>query len=261
MSNLEELGLALTIYVDKTFIDGNHLKTKIINHMPRLNQLTFCIHSSVYLITEMNFPTTEDIQRTFIDFPNSNIISYVDYFPEKNRSQCHIYSYPCRMQYYSGVTNKFPGGLFEYVRVVSLFDDHPFEYEFFLRIQKSFPFMEQLSLSNRKSQNEKLSSESNNNNQNLSLIEFFCLNELVISNAHDDYIEQFLINTKTYLQNNIILYINYQSLQRVTYNFTRDATRINCTKINKLHLCGRGEQSNSLEEYFPYAKIRYPLMY
>ncbi|CAF3331627.1 unnamed protein product [Rotaria sp. Silwood2] len=49
------------------------------------------------------------------------------------------------MSYYGNITNNFPGGLFQYVRVVSLCDDSPFEHEFFIQIQKSFPFLEQLS--------------------------------------------------------------------------------------------------------------------
>ncbi|CAF1514089.1 unnamed protein product [Rotaria sordida] len=87
------------------------------------------------------------------------------------------------------------------------------------------------------------------------------LNELVIIDVHDDYIEEFLFDTKTYLPYNIILHINHESLQRVTNNFTRDATRINCAKINKLNLTGELKCSNSLKEYFPYAEIRYPLIH
>jgi hypothetical protein len=208
----------------------------------------------------MNFPSTEDIQRTFIDFPNNNIISYVDYFADGKRGRCHVYTYSSFIQYYSGITNNFSGGLFEYVRVVSLFDEHPFEHEFFLLIVQSFPFMEQLSLTNHKPQNRKQSYESSSDNRNLSPIEYFFLNELCIINVHDDYIEQFLFHTKTYLQNNVHLYINYESLERVTHNFTRDVTRINCAKISKLYLCSQGQRSNSLEKYFPSAKISYPLI-
>jgi hypothetical protein len=142
---------------------------------------------------------------------------------------------------------------------VSLFDEHPFEYEFFLQIQKSFPFMEQLSLVNYKPQSRKQSYESNNDNQNLSPIKYSFLIELAIVKVHDDYIEQFLFHTKTYLQHNIRLHINYESLQRVTHNFTKEDTRINCTKINQLELYGETTYPNSsLEEYFPYAKISYP---
>ncbi|CAF4520899.1 unnamed protein product, partial [Rotaria sp. Silwood2] len=151
--------------------------------------------------------------------------------------------------------NNFPGGLYTYVRVVLLLDERPFEHEFFLRIQKSFPFMEQLTLNNQKSQNRKQSYELNNDNRNLSVIQYSFLNVLDMVEVHDDYIEQFLFDSKTYLQNNVLLYINYKSLKRVTHNFTRDATRINCTKINELILFGKTERSNSLQEYFPYAKI------
>ncbi|CAF1425397.1 unnamed protein product, partial [Rotaria sordida] len=139
MSNLEQLGLYILVYVNETFIDGNHLKKKIINRMPRLNQFTFYIRSSMYTGNKFDLPLTEDIQCTFIDFRNNEIISYVNYFLEAKESQCHIYSYPPLMEYYGDITNNFSGELFEYVRVVSLKDEHPFEHEFFLRIQKSFP--------------------------------------------------------------------------------------------------------------------------
>jgi hypothetical protein len=259
MSNLEQLGLYIAVFIDTTFIDGNHLKRNIINRMSRLKQFTFYIRSSMFICNQVDFPSTEDIQRTFIDFPDNNIISYVDYFPEAKESQCHIYSYPSFMPYYGNITNNFPGGLFKYVRVVSLFDEHPFEHEFFLRIQKSFPFMEKLSVINSKSQNLKQSYESNNDNRNLSLIEYSFLGELAIFSVHDDYIEQFLFDTKTYLQNNVLLHINYESLQRVTHNFTREDTRINCAKIHELKLYGETTCPNSsLQEYFPCAKICYP---
>ncbi|CAF1520085.1 unnamed protein product, partial [Adineta steineri] len=75
-------------------------------------------------------------------------------------------------RYYTDISNSFPGGLFEHVRVVSLFDVRPFEHEFFLRIQKSFPFMEELSLDNCTAQNRKQSYRSNSDNRNLSLIKY-----------------------------------------------------------------------------------------
>jgi hypothetical protein len=258
MSNLEQLGLYIPVYVDKTFTDGNNLKRNIINRMPQLSQFSFYINSFMFIRNKVDLPSTEDIQRTFIDFPKNDIISFVDYFPEAERGYCHIYSYPSGIQYYCNITNNFPGGLFNYVRVVSLFDEHPFEHEFFLRIQKSFPFMEELSVINQKSQNRKQSYESNNDNRNSSVIEFSFLRKLDIIDVHDDYIEQFLFDIKTYLHHNVLLSIKYESLRRVTHNFTRDATRINCAKVNKLYLRGARKCSNSsLKEYFPYAKICY----
>ncbi|CAF4259708.1 unnamed protein product, partial [Adineta steineri] len=224
MSNLEELDLCFKVYVRNTHIDGNYLKTNIINQLPRLNQFGFYILSVLLTINEMDFISREDMQRTFIDFPNNNIIYYGDFFPDAKQSECHIYTYPYKMKYYNNITNNFPGGLFESVRVVSLFDEHPFEHEFLRRIVQSFPFMEVLSLTNRKSQNHKQSSESDNDNRNLSVIPYYSLYELRLINVHDDYLEEFLLDTQTYLQNNLILYLNYESLKRVTHNFTRDAT-------------------------------------
>jgi hypothetical protein len=261
MTNLEELDLYLPVCVNETFIDENNLKKTIINRMPCLNQFRFYIRSIITIHNQMNLSSTEDIQRRFIDFPNNKIISYIDHFPEARQGRYHIYSYPCFTPYYDDITNNFPGLLFTYVRVVLLFDEHPFEHDFFLRIQKSFPFIEKLSLINHKPQKYKQSYGSNNN-QNLSLIKYSYLSDLDIINVHDDYIEQFLCHNRTYLQNNVLLYINYKCLERVTHNFTRDATQINCAKINELQLRGETKRSNStLQEYFPHAKICYPFIF
>ncbi|CAM4976832.1 unnamed protein product [Rotaria socialis] len=165
--------------------------------MSRLNQFTFSIISHMYIRNKLNLPSTKDIQHTFIGFPTNEIISYVDYFPEAEQGQCHIFSYPFLMEHYPDITNNFPGGLFQYVRVVSLFDEHPFGHEFFVRIQKSFPFLEELYLTNHKSQNRKQFYESSSDNPNLSVIQYSFLTKLVID---DDYIEQFLFDTKMYLK-------------------------------------------------------------
>ncbi|CAF5226773.1 unnamed protein product, partial [Rotaria magnacalcarata] len=108
--------------------------------MSQLNLFKFHFNSFMCTRNKLNLPSTKDIQRTFIDFPNNEIVSYVDYFPEAGETHCHIYSYPSSMEYYDHATNNFPGGLFKYVRVVSLVDEHPFEHEFFLQIVQSFPF-------------------------------------------------------------------------------------------------------------------------
>ncbi|CAF1454131.1 unnamed protein product [Rotaria sordida] len=133
----------------------------------------------MYTGNKLNLPLTEDIQRTFTDFRNTEIISYVDYFPEEKLGRCRIYSYPSFIPYYGDITNNFP--------------------------------------------------------------------------------EEFLFDTKTYFQNNI-LRIKCESLQRVTHHFTRDATRINCAKINELELSDGPICSDSLQQYFPYARISYPLI-
>jgi len=112
MSNLEQLSLYIAIWLDETFVDGNYLKTNIINRMPRLNQFTFSINSLTLFNNELNLPSTEDIQCTFIDFPIHAIISYVDYFFDAGKGRCHIYSYPSLMEYYNDISDSFRGVLF-----------------------------------------------------------------------------------------------------------------------------------------------------
>src|SRR5262249_34850749 len=153
------------------------------------------------------------------DFHDNQIISCVDHFQERKYSQGHIYSYPYKLKLYKNITNNFPGGLFEYVNEVSLYDERPFEYQFFLRIAQSFPFMEELTISNSKAQNDKQLIKSENQNQTLPIIEYPNLIRLDFNQSHDDYVELFLLDTNVSLPNIVHLSVDYQSLKRVTYNF------------------------------------------
>jgi hypothetical protein len=245
MSNLEKLSLYF-VYNER-IIDGDELKRNILNHMTRLNKFTFDICSIIRRANQINIPSNEDIQYTFRNFKNNQTISCVNYFPEANECHCHIYSYPYTLTYYNNITNNFPGGLFKCVRKVSLYDECPFEHEFFLQIAQSFPFMEKLTVHNRKSQK--------NDNQQWSTIECLHLTELDLVRTHENYVEEFLINSKTRLLNNVTLHITYESLQRVTHNFTRDATRINCSKIDYIVLYSKPEFFQYSKDYFPNAEI------
>ncbi|CAF3259377.1 unnamed protein product, partial [Rotaria sp. Silwood2] len=253
MLNLEKLGLYITIYVKERFIDGNNLKENIFNHLTKIKHFDFDIYSYIYMENQLKYPLKEDIQQTFKDFPFRKIISCVDYIHNRKQAQYHIYSYPFLMKFYKQITNNFPGGFYPYVRQVSLYDKHPFEHEFFLRISLAFPLMTRLTLINYCSKNFKQSIDIN---QNLEIIRYNHLIELEIRQCHDDYIEQFLLNTKTYLHNSILLIIDLESLTRITQNFTRNETRINCSKVNKLFLQGEYENLiQSLQNYFPFAEI------
>ncbi|CAF4510724.1 unnamed protein product [Rotaria sp. Silwood2] len=143
-------------------------------------------------------------------------------------ASCNIYSYlyTNTMKYYYKITNNFPGGLFRNVKKVSLLDECPFPHEFFIQISKSFPVITNSSLNNKTSQKKK-----NCEQKFFSVVEFSHLTELYFDEAHDDYIEQFLFGTKTFLSNKILLGIEYQQLKRVTHDFTRLETRNNCSKV------------------------------
>ncbi|CAF2853570.1 unnamed protein product [Rotaria sp. Silwood2] len=154
MVNLEKLDLQLNCERE-TFVTGDDLKTNIINHLLRLKTFTFNIRSTSYCNNQTGLPSNKDIQQAFKDFKYNQVISCVDCFPKNLYSQCHIYSYPYKSTYYHGITNNFPGGLFQCVNIVSLFDERPFEHEFFLRIVQSFPFMKKLTVINDKAQKNK----------------------------------------------------------------------------------------------------------
>jgi hypothetical protein len=223
--------------------------------MSQLNKLLFNICSFISLKNQINLPSNEDIQYTFRDFKNDQIISCVDYFSEAQEGQCHVYSCPFTLQYYYNITSNFPGGFLKCVRTVSLHDEHPFEHEFFLRVAQSFPFMEKLTLYNKKPQNNKHYRKSKEDIELLSIIEYPRLINLILYHAHYDYIEEFLVGTKTCLTNGIFLYLKYKVLKKVTHNFRRNATRINCSKVNHLYVSGEFKMSERFKEYFPHAEI------
>jgi hypothetical protein len=231
MSNLEQLSLYLSVNRNNRFIDGDDLQKDIINYMGRLNQFRFNIRSTILLKDQIDLLSNEDIEHSFKDFSNNQIISCVNYFLEAKKGQCHIYSYPFTMTSYENIANYFPGGVFTCVCEVSLFDEHPFEHEFFIRITRSFPFMKKLTISNQKPQKNKHYRKLKNNNQDLSIIKYPHLKCLVFDDVHDDYVEQFLLDTKTYLPYSVNLFIDYKPLKRVTHKFTRKGTRINCAKL------------------------------
>jgi hypothetical protein len=149
------------------------------------------------------------------------------------------------------LTNSFPGGLFKFVHKVSLIDKRPFEYEFFIRIAQSFPLLKTLIINNRSPQNHKRCQQSNVNHSSLPVIEYPHLSILSLIRAHDDYIEQFLVHTKTCLSNYISLDIGYHRLQRLTNNFTADATRSNCAKVKYIYDIAGLNVPEHFHTYFP----------
>jgi hypothetical protein len=255
MINLEELNLYLSIRGKQTFVDGTDLKKNILHYMSQLKKFSFRIRSNIYLDNEINFPSNNDIQNTFKDFKDNQIISYVDCFSKSNNVECHIYSYPYRNKKYGRISNNLPCKSFEYVREISLFDEHPFEHEFFLRIAQAFPNVKILTLNNEQPQKNKQHSQSKNVHHDSSITGYLHLTELNLHEAHDDYIEEFLIDSKTCLPSTVDLIVEYEAMKRVTENFTRNTTRINCSKLICLTLVGDVPTSAYLKEYFPRAKI------
>jgi hypothetical protein len=256
MLNLEELNLNITVESYEKFIDGDTLKKDLLIYVPRLYKFTFNIRSTIKHRNQTNFPLNEQIEKTFEYFSNNQIITSIDHFEEEGYSQCHIYSYPYKLKTYGYITNNFRGGLFPSVTEVSLYDERPFEHEFFLRIAQSFPFMKELTIKNRKAQNHKQLIKSNNDNQMLSIISYPNLSRLDLTKTHDDYVELFLFDRKMALPNNLHLCVDYQSLKKVTYNFTRSTIPNNCTKLAGLYFYPVDQIDEQIKNYFPHTCIR-----
>ena len=247
MINVEEICLEF-LSRSKYIIDGNTLTEYFLNKLPRLNKFTCNIGSMIPLDNQFNLPSNEDYKNTFKNF-NDLIISDVYRFSKMKVLYSYVYSYPYRWTCYRYITNNFRGGLFKCVRVVSLYDEHPFKHEFFLRISKSFPFIKKLILYNNEPQKTDY--------LQWTIIKYPHLIEIDLAKAHDDYVDQFLNNTKMCLLNNVHLRVHYDSLEKTTNNFTRDVTRMNCSKIITLTLLNKRRNSDqNLKQYFPHAKIR-----
>lgn len=70
-------------------------------------------------------------------------------------------------------------------------------------------------------------------------------------NSHIDYVDQFLNETKTRLPRLTKLKVNYELLTIVTKNFTRDTTRLNCSKVKQLIVREILVHSKDFNVYFP----------
>jgi len=61
--------------------------------MPRLNKFTFSINTHVFNIDiNIDLPSNDDIQRSFIERRSQQVGSYVDSNTMKTRARCHINS-------------------------------------------------------------------------------------------------------------------------------------------------------------------------
>ncbi|CAF1558949.1 unnamed protein product [Rotaria sp. Silwood1] len=190
--------------------------------MSQLKKFTFNIYSNICLDNQIDLPSNENIQNTFRNFKFNQIISCVDYFLETVEDQCLIYSYPYTLKEYNNIINNFSGGLFECVREISLFDERPFEYDFFLRIAQSFPLIEELTLNNQKPRENKQCTKSKDVEQDFSIIKYPHLIYLNLYKAHEDYIELFLDHTKTYLPNNMDLATDYELLKKKLHTILKE---------------------------------------
>ena len=239
MINLKKLSLSLEIDYQERFVDGNHLKENVIRHMPRLEDFMFNIRSTIRPnFNPVHLPTNEEIRSTLRDLTKYTVVSYRDNFPNRGHGHCHIYTSPYSWMEYRHVSNSFASEVFANVQHVTCFDERPFEHSFFLRLAQSFPSMRVLNLSNRAAQLGKPRQQSCDEKERLPVIRYPSLRELALLNAHDDYVEQFFFATRTFFSNGMHVCTYRSQLTRVTHDFLRDETRVNCSKVKSFDLWG-----------------------
>ena len=236
MINLEKLSLQTKIHFQRRFIDGNHLKKDILRHMPRLKDFIFDIRSIIPLRDgEMHLQSDEDIRSTLTNLTSHHVTTRVDYFYKEREGHCHMHTNPLLSIDYEYISNNYRGELFEHVQYVELYDERPFEHSFFMRIAQSFPSMKRMSVHNQIAQQEKHNHHLSSQDQQLPIIKYRSLKELFLVWVHDDYIEQFLFDMKTSLSSGLTLTCVEKQLERVTNDFTREETKVNCSKVNSFN--------------------------
>ncbi|CAF3233891.1 unnamed protein product [Rotaria sp. Silwood2] len=231
MKYLEKLILSLNVYQRSTFIDGIHLENEMLIYLPQLQIFEFNIVTyNEYMSNEIYMQSNNDLRRTFLNWRYGHVDCYISSYPN-NEARSHIFSLPCNKTDMYIISYGFLGGFHTNVRILFLIDRvYPFKHEFFHRIARAFPLITELTVLN----NRDFNNTDENNNQMKSIIEFHHLTSLTIHFERAIYVEQFLVDTNTYLPNLINLAVSYDNLVTVTNNFTRHSTRHNCTKVRIL---------------------------
>jgi len=104
MVNLEEL--SLNFFTSSGLItDGTILTKYCLNQIPRLHKFTFCIYSKIIVNHLGQLLSNEDIKRTFGNYPNNQIVSSIDYFPQRNEFS-QVERYGLRKRWYTTVYGK-----------------------------------------------------------------------------------------------------------------------------------------------------------
>jgi hypothetical protein len=218
--------------------------------MPQLHSFTFYICSYVDTVSLSYKLTSEDIQQTLTNIGQdaTGIVNY----GYADITACSIFSLPFQFDYFEDLGNNFPNIIFSYVTRLFVEDIHPFKHEFFIRIARSFPLLEYLRIFNNISPIlHDCMTFSSDNSQFYSTIEYSRLTTLDVSYAHEDYIEQFLNETKTYIPCLTELGVIIRVLKVVTKDFKSEETRRNCAKVKTLLTTGSFEYTEDLCLYFP----------
>jgi hypothetical protein len=151
MSYLGKLTLYLRIENRDTFIDKAHLENQIHVYMPRLYSFTFYICTYEDTVDAFRYMPSQDIQRnvTYVEHqPMASIINYIDRYT----AVCSIFSLPFVFDRLEDIGNIFPDSVFNYVTYLLVQDVVRFNHEFFVRVARAFPLLNNFRVVNIASQ-------------------------------------------------------------------------------------------------------------
>jgi hypothetical protein len=234
MSHLEELILYICIFGGSLFISGTHLDNEILIHMPQLHTFTFYF-ASENVITDPAVIriSNSDIQRTFTNIEHRQMACMVDYF-DPYKMICRVFSLPFKFDRLRHIGHNIPNIVFNSVTHLKLWDKDAFKHEFFIRLARTFPFLQNLSIWNITSPFLEIPQYHLRHKDWCSIVEYRHLISLDIECVNIYYVEHLLNETKTHLPRLTELKINYEALKMVTKNFTRDEMRRNCARVKRL---------------------------
>jgi hypothetical protein len=173
-----------------------------------------------------------------------------DYFPAR-RMIYRIFSLPFKFHRLQNIGNNIPNIIFNSVTHLKLWEKDGFKHEFFVRLTRAFPFLQKLPIWNVTPPFLRYDGFRLRDKEWCSIVEYPHLISLNVKHAHPHYVEHFLNQTKTHLPGLIELKVTSDSLKQITKNFTRDETRRNCGRVNRLLVEGPMVYSEDVYNYFP----------
>ncbi|CAF3209201.1 unnamed protein product [Rotaria sp. Silwood2] len=173
-------------------------------------------------------------------------------YPKLTKLKLFNFKQEFALRYFTNIGNIFPKTVFKYVTYLLVEDILPFNHEFFIRVGQAFPLLNIFRVINEELQSCcNFNTFSSDNNRSNPIAEYPHLTVLDLRNAHFDYVEQFLNETKTYLPCLTELTVFYTNLRIATENFTREETRRNCAKVKQLFIVIPLVHSKDFYLYFP----------
>ena len=197
----------------------------------------------------MAIPSNADVQRSFEENGLGPVESFVECYPVHDRGYYQVYSLPFGFDLFQYVSSGY-NRRHDFSRVTKLmiYGYASFEHEHFMNIAEDFPRLVELGICN--SSPQKLKNQQRTIDV-VPVITFPRLKQLILRSSHIDFLEQFLVDRITRLPFLQHLEVCFDDLLTITDNFTNDASRLNCSQVNRFMSYESVARPASFFAYFP----------